>query len=879
MNYIQIDIRYFAVSPQIKVSMQLTNTDPDTGVTSTVYLSHSQVGATSEKRTLQSGTFRLQPGENKVEIITSTEGTDENGAPKTFTQTYTLTILRQQDVFVTMHPGNSPVGLIYGSDNIADADKDNAAADFAASGTNYYTYDIANTPNKAVNTMFTRYSAKAWTETNYDLDKTALFVYSGDTFVDPGYEDLMQIDKAPVSNDDVTITLKDIYTFTQPLASTPDLLTNNLRYATHVGDVILKDSGGTNNLHPDSDGETVIDYFATHNVRPGVYTLEYEFFDVAANANSTFSRAVILLPKKGDVNIDGVTDHLDADILYQRMNNTDTDTDSDGDYNDGFYSGIINGTDEWTQVYAYRTGDVTEDINVNSVDANAVLNGADITDRQYYERLPSAKSAVMATFDPTLATPAPTAVPVPTSTPKPVLALDYLGKADAPALKRTEKPGLTENDVYDSNKINNSTIWLGVGIRNAENLEYFLDGLYSVDIAIDYDPDLFEPCSIGNITKSDGTSTDFLADYADTIEEYNLKALSGQTVTTSDPSIWANAVLYNDSLQTDMHIERQDTTENKYKTVFVTIKSPNGTSLRLSNFVNPKTSNPDRDTIYLLQVPFRLKEYPDLDTYKMSAVKLNLTEQTFVLGATENGVTNSASWEGASLNKTTEVNNAYNHFDLEEVDIFGSAGTFNIKGKLRGWNPDKNHPFVIEFYKRDADTGVIEDAENPEYTFKSTETETNSLGVTLPKYGPLTYETDGRVAWEYTLPVSDKFDYTMVIKKMSHLTYPDIPITRETGGVSNITDGVYNEQCDIELLVGDIDVDGFVKIPDRVSLIRLFNEQKPWDTYPLLYPERYDMVDLNGDGTINLFDLNLLNTNMNINRVTAYTFPTPSPTP
>lgn len=70
-------------------------------------------------------------------------------------------------------------------------------------------------------------------------------------------------------------------------------------------------------------------------------------------------------------------------MLYQRMNN-------------GFYTDIINSADEWAKIYAYRVADVTEDRNVNSIDANALLN---ITPTPYYESLPTTVSDSMATFD------------------------------------------------------------------------------------------------------------------------------------------------------------------------------------------------------------------------------------------------------------------------------------------------------------------------------------------------------------------------------------------------------------------------------------------------------------------------------------------------
>lgn len=66
---------------------------------------------------------------------------------------------------------------------------------------------------------------------------------------------------------------------------------------------------------------------------------------------------------------------------------------------------------------------------------------------------------------------------------------------------------------------------------------------------------------------------------------------------------------------------------DKYKTEFVTIKSVDGTNLRLSDFI--QTDGYDR--VYLLRVPFRLNKMPE-DGYVGKPITLNLTEQTFVMG-------------------------------------------------------------------------------------------------------------------------------------------------------------------------------------------------------------------------------------------------------
>ena len=62
----------------------------------------------------------------------------------------------------------------------------------------------------------------------------------------------------------------------------------------------------------------------------------------------------------------------------------------------------------------------------------------------------------------------------------------------------------------------------------------------------------------------------------------------------------------------------------------------------------------------------------------------------------------------------------------------------------------------------------------------------------------------------------------------------------------------------IEMIVGDINGDEIIKLPDRAELMRFFNRQKPW----ILDKARFEAADLNGDGAVNMFDLTLLKQNM-----------------
>lgn len=94
----------------------------------------------------------------------------------------------------------------------------------------------------------------------------------------------------------------------------------------------------------------------------------------------------------------------------------------------------------------------------------------------------------------------------------------------------------------------------------------------------------------------------------------------------------------------------------------------------------------------------------------------------------------------------------------------------------------------------------------------------------------------------------------MVVKKQSHLTYPEIEIDK-----TQVDDNADLTLADtIEMIVGDINGDEIIKLPDRAELMRFFNRQKPW----ILDKARFEAADLNGDGAVNMFDLTLLKQNM-----------------
>lgn len=905
-NYVTFDVKDELLDPATTPAPMTVEVKLDgTALTTTQGASNSGTPVTVGVNTFTTtkfttDTFNLKQGANVLTI--TTKYVSDTG--HTYTKTYTLTIFRKKPVDVKLTPGNSPYGLIEGSFT-TDAEKTAAKANFDINNCfkkadpanpGSYINDTTLTPSRAVNTYETHYYEGAWDKDNYDKSTSALFVYEGTTFIDPGFTDLKDSDGNAVTATTVKRKIKDVNVIdvtTNPITSIADLCDDTKMTKQNIP---ITNTGAS----------VVINELSSKVIRPGVYFMEYSFTD-SDGSDATFTRPIIVLAPKGNMNLGLGTwsvspGDTNSNILYQRLSN-------------GLYDDIITSETEWKRLYAYRIGDVTEDENVNSVDANAVLNSTSTTlgrnaTVQYYEPLPSSLTDPWPTMDPA-SPPSPASdVPLPTTTPKPTLVLDYLGKGTSPNIKQTN-PNILTSDVYTST--NNKFIWVGIGVTDIENLDYFLDGLYSMDFGIDYDPNIFEPCDMWGIAKGESGY-----DFDSTMSMVNTGFST--LADTKDVALWKNAGFYKDSYETALDFNPTPTpaptlapgavatptpsptatpsaaatptpvplSAESYKTEFVTIKSTDGTNLRLNGITSTNINNEGlpvtTDRIYLLRVPFRLKAYPP-SGYTGYAMKLHLTEQTFVMGATDNGVTNSASWEGdystSPMGKTTDVNNAKNHFDKVEIaDLFGTSGLNYITGTLKGWNPAE--PFVLTLYRRDgtvagtfgtmnADSTCLDMMGIPASAVSSSvgslDYEADADGTNKRfKYGWFTYTDKGEVTWDFRIPVPSNYDYRMEIRKMSHVRYPDLYFTQESPPPATTTapDRTYYLSGDtftvpdpIEMVVGDTDQDGYIKDPDRAGILRYYNQQKPW----LIGGKEWHAADLNGDGMVDMYDMYLWDKN------------------
>ena len=828
--------------------------------------------------------FKLREGHNYVTITVT-----YNDGGKEYKQSYQIIIHRRKaEVDVRWRPGNSPYGLIAAqfadkadSENPteaaqAQADELEAKQRFTENHSfiafdgddNQYTSDY--TPLTAVNTYDTYYSTEAWknsdvytgashNEINYDEVDEALFVYNKTTFVDPGFTAVYDDEGRPISANDITREIHDLILINDgQTLDTGDLI--GLGNLTSLGAKLTKQSvlQISDTDKDKDDGSCVIDELKNLNVLPGVYSLVYKFkdttFDNTTGLTASFERPLIILPEKGDVNVDGTVNEADADILYQRLNNNGTDQ-----YK-SFYTDVINGANAWQRLLSYRVGDTNEDRNVNSIDANAIHNTAELT--RYYEQLPTEKKTVDAPAEnaPKTVWPGMTAAadksgftytePYDIPDDKPTLVLDYLGNGAIPQKTKVQ---------YKPDQLEGKVIWFGVGIRDPKKLRYFIDnGINSLDVAVDYDEDILVPCD--SASGNAGSDIDKHT-YAEFVRSQNTDPAYAPGMTDSDVALWNNAELYENSLQTDLNLSTADyggdTKEDRYKSVFITIRSKDGKSLRLKGLEDIYDAIEDNtietDTIYLLRIPFLVKKEPQ-EGYTGLAVTINgITEQTFVMGAEEKGAPKGVSWEGADDKTTANLikpkeQNAFNHFNgIDVQDLFGTDDRFTFKGSLHGWNPIE--PFKIKFY-RQSDDGATETLYK---TFTSIENDLYTNGKTTVT------TAEGEVTWDYELHDIPVAKYRVQVEKQSHVTYPYMTVTPDDIVPDSGTGtGTVTQPDMLNLIVGDINTDTYIKDVDRAYLIHTFNQSRPWT--PEL-AERFDRNDLNGDHMVNMFDLNLLSQN------------------
>lgn len=318
-----------------------------------------------------------EPGTSKtVRVDVSYNDSSDNywtGTEGSVTRSYTVRFMRRPKENQGLHSanaGNSPYGMIMNDDSITQKNEAKAAFDqknrFAFNNdglTPVKAYTVDNAP------MLTNiYWPEAWgSGTNYDKEDSSLFVYIGQPFDEPGVTKIVNSAGELVNTDELKITLT-----AYPLDTAAATLVDRFNSATPCGPYTLAENlnvaGGVLDEH------RIEGTFADiRDLRPGVYTLTYTFPDYVDPTGAgdgtvdqkylSFTRPLIILAARGDVNADLKVDGTDGDYIHNRMS-VPLPIDQ--------LTGSINYPAADKLVYRYRIVDVNNDRNINNIDANLI---------------------------------------------------------------------------------------------------------------------------------------------------------------------------------------------------------------------------------------------------------------------------------------------------------------------------------------------------------------------------------------------------------------------------------------------------------------------------------------------------------------------------
>jgi len=417
---------------------------------------------------------------NKVEITLT--------APdKVTTAVYTFYIQRLNDAEMSLHPGNTPAGVI-ARDTGSTWTADKKAAVWELFKQNLQYGSGSDRPTSSVNqdgTLYNgKYSLSAWGENITDIDntpdgdKTAIVAYQNSTLTLPEFE-LKDSEGDPVINGTIARTIR---------LKTAEDLTTALKSDVTVIEQYYVD--GKLTTVPGSDaisiGQTEELDLRGMKLVPGVYSIEYRYTDSIAGKDYSsnlydfsqpyqeradgFNRTLVVLPLPGDVDMDGAITAADGLALQRLLND-----------------GLLNWTTEAARLFAYRVCDVDR----VGTDTGGTEHSGTITERDVSSLLSGYTTMLKHNgvsdyfYLPLTNTAEPEPVELtPTETPsddKPHLSVEYLGQT--PEGERAEEP----LEIGDS-------FWLGVKLENAAALpEGLKDGVVSFTFTLVYDSSYLMP--------------------------------------------------------------------------------------------------------------------------------------------------------------------------------------------------------------------------------------------------------------------------------------------------------------------------------------------------------------------------------------------------
>jgi uncharacterized repeat protein (TIGR02543 family) len=377
--------------------------------------------------------IQLDQDTNVIEITVSLPGDNPVS-----TKTYTITINRL-NAQLSPNYGNTPYGRIMTYGEAIDTQKEKFNTDYTYRN-NYYSPNAWN-PYGSAGVEVVKGSTLSGTQyINYDKDDTAIVVYSGDSFTDPGIELYDESGEAVTLSDSKYVTRTINYEASDSLKFEDWNNTTSKTYTTKL----------TGN-----DSDYVVDLLEKENVKPGVYKINYSYDPSDGGKAVTAERNMIVLPKLSDLNMDNYINALDAKV-YDKTITADS---------------IAN------CLYLYRALDLNADGEINDTDKTLLKNGKNAT--KLYTSLSVEKSVSQTTYT----------VPTEADDNLAQLYMEYLGNEAAPAETKADDSDtlLDKGDIF----------WIGYRFDNVANLG---TDLKSLTLTVNYDSRYISP-NVSNLSE------------------------------------------------------------------------------------------------------------------------------------------------------------------------------------------------------------------------------------------------------------------------------------------------------------------------------------------------------------------------------------------
>lgn len=303
--------------------------------------------------------------------------------------------------------------------------------------------------------------------------------------------------------------------------------------------------------------------------------------------------------------------------------------------------------------------------------------------------------------------------------------VDFMGRGSTPATESPGKARLSKDDVGNE-------FWVGVAVDKVYDLTLFTDGVYSLEVAFEYNPDFLEPYT---------ATSDPDADWLTALTDGNLS-------TDGNNSLWWNSSQYEIISVRDTDLDTTTDRENKdllssrsnwrMCTVCVTFKD--GITFENTRFQGLTEESKQ----YLLKLPFKLKKVPADGDADQNPTVLSLVRgpETLDIGSGQQGKEPYSAWE-ATVTDPDDATNMKTLFTFGgDISLFdaGASITGIVPVKTKTGDETEDTTYTLSTSKLLQSEGF--DSEKTEY-YLSVPNETEKLKLNITSSDAPTVKANG----------------------------------------------------------------------------------------------------------------------------------------